>query len=111
MNKEIMKQLVEVLRTRVGNKVPIKEFSLFLNDKFGGFTQLVHREGGVYYRLFIFQESALYVKFVRNNELAEVYSADEGFVRAFTNRLEELEDMKSEEEEMEAVAVAHDIVY
>ena len=111
MNKEIMKQLVGVLRTRTGNKVPIKEFSLFLNEKFGGFTHIYHREGGTYYRLFIFEELALYVKFVRNNELAEVYSADKGFVLAFINRVKELENMEEEEQEMEAVAAAHDIVY
>ena len=111
MNKQLAEKLVKVLRTKVGVKVGIKDFTEFLEDKFGGFTQSVHREGGTYYRLFIFQESALYVKFVRNNELAEVYLADEGFVRAFINRVEELEAMKSEEKEMEAVAVAHDIVY
>ena len=111
MNKEIMKQLVEVLRTRTGNKVLIKDFTQFLEDKFGGFTHVYHREGGTYYRLLIFQEVALYAKFVKNNELTEVYVADEGFVRAFINRVEELEAMKSEEKEMESLAVAHDIVY
>lgn len=111
MNKEIMKQLVGVLRTRTGNKVPIKDFTQFLEDKFGGFTHVYHREGGTYYRLLIFQEVALYAKFVKNNELAEVYVADEGFVRAFINRVEELEAMKEEEQKMEAVAGAHDIVY
>lgn len=111
MNKELAGELVMVLRTRIGNKVNIKDFTEFLEDKFGGFTHIYHREGGTYYRLFIFEELALYVKFVRNNELAEVYSADKGFVLAFINRVKELENMEEEEQEMEAVAAAHDIVY
>lgn len=110
MNRELAEQLVKVLQTRVGVKVKIKDFTEFLENKFGKFTHAYHREGGTYFRLFVFQEVSLYAKFVKNNELAEVYVADEGFVKAFVERVKEIEAVE-EEQEMEAVAAAHDIVY
>ena len=96
MNRELAEQLVKVLQTRVGVKVNIKDFTEFLEDKFGGFTHIYHREGGTYFRLFIFQEVTLYAKFVKNNELADVRVATPGFAKAFVERVKEIEAVEAD---------------